>query len=90
MPLALDHGTAVFTAVADSFLIRSTDFFKIPSTYLMHFKAFRTVTISQFIFANGKVTVPAAQPAAFHRCQGKDFMFAGVHSFLSQNVGRVS
>jgi hypothetical protein len=87
--LALDHGAAALTAVADCFRIHGCDFFKIPSTYPVHFKTFRAVTASQLIFANGKVTVPAAQPVAFHRYQGQDFMFAGRHSFLSQNVSRV-
>jgi len=51
--LALDYGAAALTAVADSFLIRGRDFFKIPSTYPVHFKTFRAVTAAQLIFTNG-------------------------------------
>ena len=77
-----NHHAANFTAVAYGSIFGFIDFFKIPSSYPVDFKAFRTVAAPKLIFRNGKMAAPTAQPAAFARHQRKDLVLAGFHNVM--------
>ena len=79
MYLTFDDHAAKFAAIANGSVLCCIDFFKIPSSYFVDFKAFRAAATAKFLFRNGKMAVPAAQPAAFSRHQRKDLVFTGFH-----------
>jgi len=67
--LTINNRAAAFATIADGLAFRGNDFFKISSAHLMNLKAFRAAVVSQLIFGNDKMAVPALQLVAFNRYQ---------------------